>query len=85
MINLHRAVRRGLVVTSGVMLASGLAFASPAAAREDHASCGDGAHAYVVALAHSGVAGETASELAKAGALSDNVHTGHDLLCEPKD
>jgi hypothetical protein len=85
MINLNGAVRRGLVVASGVMLASSLAFASPAAAGEDHASCGAGARSYVVALAHSGFAGETASELAKSGALSDNVHTAHALLCEPKD
>ena len=61
-----------------------LAFASPALAQEDHASCGDGARSYVVAAAQSGQAGEIASEQAMAGTINEGVHEAHAALCDPK-
>jgi len=47
-------------------------------------SCGDGAHAFVVAQAQSGVAGENASQQAQAGTLNESLAAAHAGLCDPK-
>ena len=74
--------RTRLIAAAGVVAA--LALASPAAAHEGHASCSAGTHAFIVPLAQSGQAGETASAQARAGTLNENVAAAHAALCEPK-
>jgi len=71
-----------LIATAAVLAA--LAVAAPAGAHEGHASCGDGAHAFVVAQAQSGVAGENASQQAQAGTLNESLAAAHAGLCDPK-
>ena len=61
-----------------------LALTSPALAHPGHASCGEGAQAFIVAQAQSGTAGESASAQAREGALDENVEAGHAALCEPR-
>ena len=71
-------------VVAVLALLAGLTLASPAAAHEGHASCGEGARAFIVPLAQAGLAGETASAAAKQGIQDDSVAAGHAGLCEPK-
>ncbi len=74
--------KTSILATAGVLAA--LALAAPAGAHEGHASCADGAHAFIVPQAQSGEGGETASTQAKAGTLDENVAAAHAALCEPK-
>ena len=74
--------RKRCIAAAGVLAA--LALASPAAAHEGHASCSEGARTFIVPIAQSGQAGETASAQAKAGTLNENVAAAHAALCEPK-
>lgn len=69
-------------VAASAIVAS-LALASPAMAHGGHRSCAPAAHGFIVPLAHSGLAGETASTQARAGTLNENVALSHALLCEP--
>ena len=75
--------RRLYGVVAGAVLA-GIALAPPALAHQGHASCGEGARAFVVAQAHAGTAGETASDQAQAGTLNEGVAAAHAIFCEPK-
>ena len=75
--------RRSSTVAAFVLL-GGLALASPATAHEGHGSCGEGAQVFIVPLAQSGQAGETASSSARAGTQNENVAAGHAIYCEPK-
>ncbi len=65
--------RRVVALSFAAALAGGVAPASPASAHQDHGSCGEGARAYVVSLAHAGIAEETASGLARDQLVDDNV------------
>ena len=74
--------KTSILATAGVLAA--LALAAPAGAHEGHASCGEGAKAFIVPQAQSGQGGEAASAQAKAGTINENVAAGHAALCEPK-
>ncbi len=63
---------------------AGIVSAPPALAHGGHASCGEGARVFVVAQAHAGTAGETASAQAREGTLNENVAAAHAIFCEPK-
>lgn len=76
-----RRMLYGIVAAAGL---AGIALAPPALAHQGHASCGEGARTLVVALAHDGLAGETASTQAREGTLSENVAAAHAIFCEPK-
>lgn len=71
-------------VVAVLALLVGLTLASPAAAHDGHASCGEGARAFIVPLAQAGLAGETASAAARQGTQDESVAAGHAALCEPK-
>jgi len=71
-----------LIATAAVLAA--LAVAAPAGAHDGHASCGEGAKAFIVPQAQSGEGGEAASAQAQAGTINENVAAGHAALCEPK-
>ena len=77
-------MRRRLCVITAAVALGGLAFAPPVLAHQGHASCGEGARAFVVPLAQAGVAGETASTQAREGTLNENVAAAHAVFCEPK-
>ena len=55
-----------------------------ASAHPGHASCSEGAHTFVVALAKAGGAGEFASTSAKGGGLGEDTAGAHAALCEPR-
>ena len=71
----------GLVASAALI---GLIGASPALAHGGHASCGEGTRSFIVPLAQSGLAGETASAQARLGILNEQVAAGHAALCAPK-
>ena len=71
----------GLVASAALI---GLIGAPPAFAHEGHASCGEGTHAFIVPLAQSRLAGETASAQARLGILNEQVAAAHAALCEPR-
>ncbi len=75
--------RRLCAVAASGVLASWV-FAPSAVAHQGHGSCAPAAQAFIVPLAQSGAAGETASAQARAGTLNENVAAAHALLCEPK-
>ncbi len=76
--------RRAVTVSFAAVLAAGLAVASPASAHQGHAACGEGARAFVVPLAHAGIAGETASAQAREGTINENIAAAHAALCDPQ-
>lgn len=77
-------MRKRSSTVAAVALLGGLTLASPATAHEGHASCGEGAQAFIVPLAQSGLAGEEASSSGRAGTQNESVAAGHAALCEPK-
>ncbi len=77
-------MRRRLYGAAAAAALAGIALAPPALAHQGHASCGEGARAFVVPLAHAGLGGETASTQAREGTLNENVAAAHAVFCEPK-
>lgn len=77
-------MRCRLWMGAGAAVLLGMTFAQPASAHQGHSRCAEGAHATVVVLAHAGEAGETASGLARAGTINENVAQAHAALCEPR-
>jgi hypothetical protein len=80
----RQTMRRRLVGVAAAAVLSGIGLAPPASAHQGHGSCGEGARAFVVPLAHAGVAGETASSQAREGTLNENVALAHSIFCEQK-
>ena len=68
----------------GAAVVAGVMGAQPAFAHPGHSRCAEGAHATVVAFAHSGLAGEIASSLAKAGTINESVATTHAARCDDR-
>ena len=77
-------MRRRLCAIGASAVLGSMAIAPSASAHQGHASCAGAAHAFIVPLAHSGAAGETASVQARAGTLNENVAAAHAALCQPK-
>ena len=77
-------MRRRVCGVAAAAVLAGIISAPPALAHGGHASCGEGARAFVVAQAHAGTAGETASAQAREGTLNENVAAAHAIFCEPK-
>lgn len=75
-------MKRALAV--GALAAAALGTTAGAvSAHEGHGSCGEGARAYVVALAHSGNGGVVASAQARAGTINEDVAAAHAAFCDP--
>jgi hypothetical protein len=76
-------MRRKLLASCCLVVATWVV-AVPATAHPGHGSCLQNAEVAIVPLAQAVVAGETASGLAHAGTLPDDIAASHDALCQPR-
>ena len=77
-------MRRRICCIVAAAAFAGVVVAPPALAHQGHASCGEGARAYVVPQAQAGIAGETVSAAARAGTVNEGVAAAHAIFCEAK-
>lgn len=77
-------MRKRIVALTVAAVLAGPVLAQPASAHAGHASCGEGARAFIVPQAQAGLGGVVASGQAKEGLLDESVAAGHAALCDPK-